>query len=84
MKPTQIFLRKKSSGNFEFVAKKEDATHIFNTIDELRQWCKNPRQDNGLWFGKLIKATYSRSQTYFSTFNFDEIEKFVKKHYNVK
>jgi hypothetical protein len=78
-----IYLRLKKSGNFEFSTKKE-ATHKFKSLKEFRLWFENKRenynQTSAMWFGKLIKATYSQVQTYFN--NFEEVAKYLKKQNN--
>ncbi len=72
---TPIYLREKKSGNFEFTTK-DNATHTFSSIDELKEWydsrTKAFNQPSARWNGKLIKATYKQSQTYF--YRFEEIE----------
>lgn len=71
-----IYLRQKRSGNFEFSDKRE-STHKFNSKKALLEfWNKNM---NGYFAKKVIKATYSRSQTYFD--NFNEFWNNIKKYY---
>ena len=64
-----IYLRKKTSGNFE-ISDKENATEKFKTQKAFKL------QFNDYSVGKIIKAKYSRSQTYFGTVA--EFLKFIK------
>jgi len=65
-----IYIRQKRSGNFEF-SNRENHTVKFTTLKALRNWYINDRM-----FGRIIKATYSKSQIYFSSYK--ELEKFIK------
>ena len=73
MRTETIFIRKKRSGNFEFTNEKS-ATHVFFSTSEFKAWFEN------LKFGKLIKAAYSRSQTYFNPDEFENVLKYAEKN----
>lgn len=66
-----IYIREKRSGNFEF-ASRENATLKFKTKKEFKQWFEELR------YGRLIKATYRFSQTYFEKYDFDAAWKRAK------
>jgi len=65
-----IYLRQKRSGNFE-LSTRENHTHKFTTWKALHAWF------NDLYRGRVIKAQYRLSQTYFNSF--DELKTFIKK-----
>jgi len=68
-----IYLKQKRSGNFELTNKK-NSTHKFNTKkNALSFWNENMK---GYSAKKIIKATYRKSQTYFSTV--EELLNFIK------
>ena len=67
-----IYLREKRSGNFE-ISNKENSTIKFKTQKAFKEWYKNNYR-----YGKIIKATYSRSQTYFNSAQ--EVINFIKKN----
>lgn len=66
-----IYLREKRSGNFE-ISNKENSTIRFKTYKSFKEWYKDNYRH-----GKIIKAIYRKSQTYFS--NADEFLNFIKK-----
>lgn len=70
-----IYLREKRSGNFE-ISNKENSTVQFKTQKSFKAWYDLNGQS---YFGKgkIIKATYSRSQAYFA--NAQEVIDFIKK-----
>ena len=67
-----IYLREKKSGNFEF-SNKENATLAFKTQKSFKEFYKSRYR-----YGKIIKSTYSKSQTYFS--DVQEAIDFIKKN----
>ena len=71
MKP--IYLRQKESGNFE-LSNRENHTHKFTTWKALNAWFNDSVND--LYGGRVIKAEYRLSQTYFNSF--DELKTFIK------
>jgi len=68
-----IYLREKRTGNFEITVK-GNSTHKFSTKKSFVEFFKNDLRTNG--GSRLIKATYSRSQTYFCTS--DEVFQSIK------
>jgi len=69
-----IYIREKRSGNYEF-SNRAEATHKFKSKKTFKKWFDNCC---GGYRGKLIKATYSRSQVYFGVFDFDDAWKKAK------
>jgi len=66
-----IYLRQKRSGNFEF-SNRQEATEKFTTKKSFIDFTKS------IYDGKIIKATYRMSQTYF--YNGTEAYDFIKKN----
>ena len=69
-----IYLRRKSSGNYEIVTSKanqKEHTHKFRTWEALKEFCWDLRGC------KVIKAEYRVSNTYFNSFA--ELKAFIKK-----
>ena len=63
-----IYLRQKKSGNFEITEDSKKATHKFKTQKSFREWYEGEYDRKGqisCRTGKIIKATYRLSQTYF-------------------
>jgi len=71
-----IYIRTKRSGNFEF-SNKKNADLKFKTKREFKNWFI----DN-MGTGRLIKATYTQSQTYYRYFDFDAVWIRAKKLFN--
>jgi len=65
-----IYLREKRTGNFE-ISNKQDCTHKYKTQKAFREDFHN----NSV--GRIIKAKYSKSQTYFGSVA--EFLQFIKK-----
>ena len=65
-----IYLREKRTGNFE-ISDKENATDKFKTQKAFKL------QFNDYSVGRIIKAKYSKSQTYFGSVA--EFLQFIKK-----
>ena len=62
-----IYIRTKRSGNFEF-SNKKNADLKFKTKREFKNWFTSTKGT-----GRLIKATYTQSQTYYRYFDFDAV-----------
>jgi len=67
-----IYLRTKRSGNYEFSNRKESDLK-FKTKKEFKNWYENKRGS-----GRIIKATYRLSQTYFERYDFESAFKKAK------
>ena len=70
-----VYLREKRSGNYEIVTGKynqKEYTHKFKTWKSLESFFNSLHYSS-----KVIKAEYSRSTTYFSSFN--ELKQSIKK-----
>jgi len=65
-----IYLRQKRSGNYE-LSNRKNHTSKFTTWKALSAWY------NDLYYGRIIKAEYRLTQTYFNSF--DELKTFIKK-----
>ena len=69
-----IYLRQKRSGNYE-LSNRKNHTSKFTTWKSLSAWY------NDLYYGRrtgrIIKAEYRLTQTYFNTF--EELKTFIKK-----
>jgi hypothetical protein len=65
-----IYLRQKRSGNYE-LSNRKNHTHKFTTWKALKEFFDT------IYFGRIIKAEYRLTQTYFNTF--DELKTFIKK-----
>ena len=71
-----IYIRTKKSGNFEF-SNAVNADLKFRTKKELKNWFTN-----NMGTGRLIKATYTQSQTYYANHDFDAVWKMAKELFN--
>lgn len=69
-----IYLREKKSGNFEFSNRKQ-ANLKFSTKKEFKKWFD---EQHRYYSGRIIKATYSRSQTYYVSNDFENVWKKAK------
>lgn len=65
-----IYLRQKRSGNYE-LSNRKNHTSKFTTWKSLKEFFDT------IYFGRIIKAEYRLTQTYFNTF--DELKTFIKK-----
>ena len=72
-----IYLRQKRSGNYEF-SNKDNYTHKFKTQKSFKEFYENNLKRRNYSGNKIIKACYSRSQTYF--YDCQEVLTFIKKH----
>lgn len=58
-----IYLREKRSGNFELTGNRNEATHKFNKVSDVKDFFERNAR-------RIIKASYRLSQTYYDSTEF--------------